>query len=60
MRDVGWGLPNGFALQPRGPHQEIPGQTRQRQAKPGTSRVRRQGEMFTRATSVCKRELDGT
>jgi hypothetical protein len=47
------------ALQPRGPHQDIPGQAKQRQAKPGTYRVRGQGEMFTRATSVCKRELGG-
>lgn len=32
------------ALQPRGPQQEIPGQTRERQAKPGTSRVPGQGK----------------
>ena len=48
---------HGFALQPRGPHQEIPGRRKQRQAKPGTCRVRGQGKCSPGATSVCKREL---
>ena len=48
--------PNGFALQPRGPHQEIPGQRKQRQAEPGTFRVPGQGKCSPgprRSASAC-------
>lgn len=52
------GPANGLGFSGVAQHQDIPGKTNKRQAEPGAFRVPGQGEVFIRATSVCKRVLD--